>query len=40
MSGSTFTTFIDGAALFDGLGHRIMEITGFSQSVTISLWPH
>ena len=34
MSGSTFTTFIDGAALFGGLESRIMEITGFSQTVT------
>lgn len=34
MSGSTSTTFIDGAALFGGLESRIMEITGFSQTVT------
>jgi MscS family membrane protein len=35
MSGSTSTTFIDGAALFDGLESRIMEITGFSQAITV-----
>jgi MscS family membrane protein len=35
MSGSTSTTFIDGAALFGGLESRIMEITGFSQAVTV-----
>jgi MscS family membrane protein len=34
MSGSTFTTFIDGAALFDGLERSIMEFTGFSRTVT------
>ena len=35
MSGSTSTTFIDGAALFGGLESRIMEITGFSRAVTV-----
>lgn len=35
MSGSTSTTFIDGAALFGGIESRIMEITGFSRAVTV-----
>jgi MscS family membrane protein len=34
MSGSTSTTFIDGPALFGGIESRIMEITGFSPTVT------
>jgi MscS family membrane protein len=34
MSGSTSTTFLDGSAMFEGLESRIMEITGFSPTVT------